>query len=181
MKIAFYKSTKKGIDGVYNRGVRWIEDGKYSHCELIMSNGLSASSSFMDGGVRFKHIEYDLDKWDIFDIPWADERRALAYFTQRIGRPYNLRGNIHFVFGFIRGDSFGEFCSEACAGALGLHNPWQVAPNALANIVILINERFEMNKNLMAADTDPDDDEFTGNGSPPDRPPVKPPVTPTGG
>jgi hypothetical protein len=144
MKIAFYKGIKSGIDGIYNRGVRWIEAGLYSHCEVVFSSGLSASSSFMDGGVRFKHIEYDLDKWDIFDIPWADEKRALAYFTQRIGRPYNLRGNIHFVFGFIRGDSFGEFCSEACAGALGLHNPWQVAPNALASIVILINERFKV-------------------------------------
>ncbi len=178
MKIAFFKGTKCGINGIYNKGVRRIEDGLYSHCELIFSNGLSASSSFMDGGVRFKEIEYDLEKWDIFEIPWADEKRALVYFTQRIGRPYNLRGNIHFVFGFIRGDSHGEFCSEACAGALGLRNPWQVAPNALANIVMLINERFEMNKNLVNLKADPEptnpDEGFTGGGSPPKKPPTNP-------
>ena len=50
IKIAFYKGTKDGIAGVYNRGARWIEDGIYSHCEIIFSNGLSASSSFMGGG-----------------------------------------------------------------------------------------------------------------------------------
>jgi hypothetical protein len=173
MRIAFYKGTKEGIAGVYNRGVRWIEDGLYSHCEIIFSSGVSASSSYMDGGVRFKEIEYDLTKWDIFDIPWADETRAKAYFTQRIGRPYNLYGNLHFVFGFIRGDSYGEFCSEACAGALGLKNPWQVAPNVLANIVLLINERFEMNKLYVSGGTGTGGDD-TGSGQPPVKPPTNP-------
>ena len=143
MKIAFYKGTKSGISGVYNRGVRWIEDGLYSHCELVFSSGLSASSSFMDGGVRFKEIEYDLDKWTVLDIPWADEKKALAYFTQRLGKSYNLRGNIHFLFGFIRGDSDGEFCSEACAGALGISTPWQFAPNQLFNVVNFMNNQIE--------------------------------------
>lgn len=140
MKLAFYKGTKKGISGVYNRGVRWIEDGKYSHCELIFSNGISASSSYMDGGVRFKEIEYDLDKWDIFELPWADEQKALEYFKANQGKPYNIRGNVHFLLGFIRGDSDGLFCSEACAEALGFLNPWQYAPNQLFSVIKRMNE-----------------------------------------
>lgn len=144
LKIAFYKGTKTGVAGIYNRGVRWMEKGLYSHCEVIFSDGISASSSFMDGGVRFKNIEYTLDKWDIFELPWADEKKAREYFESRKGMRYNVKGNIHFIFGFIRGDSDGEFCSEACAGALGLQSPWLVAPNALAHFVVLINERFSM-------------------------------------
>lgn len=175
VKIAFYKGTKTGIAGVYNRGVRWIESGKYSHCELIFSDGLSASSSYLDGGVRFKTIEYDLAKWDIFELPWADEKRAKKYFIERNGRPYNLKGNLNFIVGFIGGDSFGEFCSEACAGALGLKNPWQIAPNCLANIIELINERYEMNyinpEDPPLDDTPPVDD-TGGDTLPPPKKPI---------
>lgn len=177
MKIAFYKGTKSGMAGVYNRGVRWIEDGIFSHCEIVFSNGLSASSSFMDGGVRVKEIDYShKDDWVVLDIPWSDEKKALAYFTQRLGKSYNLRGNIHFLFGFIRGDSDGEFCSEACAGALGISTPWQFAPNQLFNVVNFMNERYYdmLNMNYL----DGDEESFTGNGSPPDKPPVKPPHNP---
>jgi len=179
MKIAFYKGTKSGINGIYNRGVRWIEDGLYSHCEIIFSNGLSASSSFMDGGVRFKDIEYDLAKWDVIDLPWADEKKAITYFTQRLGKPYNLRGNLHFIFGFIRGDSDGEFCSEACAGALGIVNPWQFAPNQLFNVVNFMNERFKMSDentvpvvppNPIVPPAEPTPEPFTGHGKPPEKP-----------
>lgn len=180
MKIAFYKGTKTGLSGVYNRGVRWIESGKYSHCEMIFSNGLSASSSFMDGGVRFKRIDYsNKSDWDVIDLPWADEERAMAYFKERIGTSYNLRGNVRFLFGFIRGDSRGEFCSEACAGALGLKNPWQVAPNALANIVALINERYKMNA-LNFIGEDDEGSGGTGHGDVP-PPPPKDPKKPTEG
>lgn len=175
LRIAFYKGTKKGIDGIYNRGVRWIEDGAYSHCELVFSNGLSASSSFMDGGVRFKEIEYDPDKWDIFDLAWADEKYAYQYFVTNMGRPYNVLGNVHFVFGFIRGNSNGLFCSEACAGALGLENSWQFAPNALAHIIMLVNKK-EKDMNLNYVDPLPEDEpsvEDTGGDT---LPPKKPPT-----
>jgi len=172
IKIAFYKGTKDGIAGVYNRGVRWIEDGIYSHCEIIFSNGLSASSSFMDGGVRFKDIQYDPEKWDIFEISWADEKYAYDYFVNRIGRPYNLKGNVHFLIGFVRGDSYGLFCSEACGGAIGLDNAWQFAPNALAHIIKLINEKVNMKKNFaeIGGATGSGDDD-TGHGQPPPPPP----------
>ena len=178
MKIAFYKGTKSGKNGIYNRGVRWIEDGEYSHCELIFSDGISASSSFMDGGVRFKEIDYSLEKWDIIDLPWADEARARKYFIDNLPRKYNVLGNVHFIFGFVRGDTEGLFCSEACAEALGLKKGWQIAPNCLSNIVALINERYEMNYMNFVEDTDPEDDSPTGHG---DVPPKDPPKKPVGG
>jgi hypothetical protein len=176
LRIAFFKGTKTGLAGIYNRGVRWIESGDCSHFELIFSDGKSASSSYMDGGIRFKDIEYDLDKWYVYDLPWADEKKARAYFEARAGKvKYNLAGNIHFVFGFIRGDTDGEFCSEACAGALGFKNPWQFPPNQLHNIVLLINERYYMNNRINPEDPPMDDDppvDDTGGGTLP--PPKKP-------
>ena len=175
MKIAFYKANKKGMAGIYNRGVKWIEDGIYSHCEIIFSDGLSASSSFMDGGVRFKEIEYDLEKWDIYDVSWADESYARQYFIKSIGRHYNVLGNIHFIFGFVRGNTEGLFCSEACAEALGLENGWQFAPNALAHIIKLVNDKeMQMKKNFTGTDPLPDED-TGGDTLPPKKPPTNPP------
>jgi len=86
MKLAFYKGTKKGISGVYNKGVRWIEDGKFSHVEMIFSNGLSGSASFMDGGVRYKKIDYSVHPtdWEIVDCPWINESFAIDMFHKSL-------------------------------------------------------------------------------------------------
>ena len=48
-QLALYKHTRPGLQGVYSRLVRLVDRGPYSHCELVFSNGLSASSSFIDG------------------------------------------------------------------------------------------------------------------------------------
>ena len=55
MKAAFYKGTRPGLQGIYSRAVRAIDRGPYSHCELVFSDGLSASASYIDGGVRLSH------------------------------------------------------------------------------------------------------------------------------
>jgi len=140
MKIAFYKGTKEGVAGVYNRGVRWIDQSEYSHCELVFSNGLSASSSFMDKGVRIKQIDYTNKKdWVLVDIPWADEDFAKKYFDDNKDAGYDIMGNIHFIFGFIRGSENRLFCSEAVAASIGLDNSWRFTPSSLYELVSFIN------------------------------------------
>lgn len=61
MKIAFYKATRPGLQGIFNVLVRWWTRGPYSHTELVLEerHGLSlcGSSSFIDGGVRLKWIK----------------------------------------------------------------------------------------------------------------------------
>lgn len=126
MKIAFYKGTRSGVAGIYNRVVRGFDKGRYSHCELIFSDGVSASASFMDKGVRFKHIVFDDANWDIIDIPWADEKAARNWFTLKEGHPYDLKGNVRFVFGFVEHSEYAEFCSEAMANALGIKKRLEV-------------------------------------------------------
>ncbi len=138
LKIAFYKGTRPGIQGIYSRGVRFIDRGIYSHCELIFSDGVSASASFIDGGVRFKQIDYNKDNWDIYEIDDPNgifERKALEWFVEHEGDKYDIWGNVRFVLGFVKHENNKQFCSEACAEALGFYEGWRYGPNGLASIL----------------------------------------------
>lgn len=132
MKIAFYKSTKSGLAGLYNRGVRIITKGHYSHCEIIFSDGMSASASFADGGVRFKAIDYDPAKWDIFQLPEHLEVGARKWFSEHEGEKYDVLGNVHFLMPIFGDEKEKWCCSEACGAALGIAEPWRFHPNSLA-------------------------------------------------
>jgi hypothetical protein len=140
MKIALYKATHTGIAGLYNRVVRWWDQGPYSHCEVIFTDGMSASSSFMDKGVRFKEIVYDEAKWDYLEVPAAYELAARHWFLVHAGQPYNLIGNARFAFGFIKNPMNKWFCSEAVGASLGIKEPWRLSPNGLAAILVTLNK-----------------------------------------
>lgn len=132
MKAAFYKGTRPGWQGIYSRIVRWVDRGPYSHCELIFSDGISASSSWMDGGVRLKRIDYNPEHWDFIELPTHLEPTARAWFEAHKGEPYDILGNLRFVFFMIREAKNGWFCNEAIAAALGDLEPWRIGPNGLA-------------------------------------------------
>ena len=130
MRAAFYTATRPGWQGVYSRLVRWIDKGEFSHVELIFSDGMSASSSYLDGGVRFKRIEFDLSRWVFVEVV-ADEAKARAWFDAHAGEAYDLAGTARFVFGFIPQNPRKWFCSEAVAEAIGLHESWRYGPCGL--------------------------------------------------
>ena len=140
MQIAFYKGTKSGIAGLFNRLVRWWTGGQYSHCELILGAAsglvpaLCASASNLDHGVRTKTIALDPARWDIFEVG-GDADRVAAWFKRHDGQPYDLLGLFGFVGRRQDGDPGKWFCSEACAAALGLHEPWRYCPNTLAAVL----------------------------------------------
>ncbi len=134
-KAAFYKGTKTGFPGIYNRLVRFIDRGPYSHVEMIFSDGMSASSSYMDGGVRFKRIDFDPEHWDFIELPAEKEAEARRWFRDRIGSGYDLAGNMHFVFGPVPESKNKWFCSEATMAALGFTDPWRYGPNGAAAIL----------------------------------------------
>ena len=136
LSVALYKGTRPGLDGLYNRVGRMLDRGPYSHCEMVFSNGISASSSFLDHGVRIKGIGYSsIGHWDfmpIADPSGAMEAAAWAWFYSHMGAPYDVLGNIRFAFGFAR-DSFDKwFCSEAVMAALGYDEPWRYGPSGAA-------------------------------------------------
>jgi uncharacterized protein YycO len=131
VRIAFYKGTRPGIAGIYNRVVRWWCGGKYSHVELVFSDGIAASASFEDGGVRMKRIDLDPGKWDIVEVSPDLALGAIKWFMDNAGKPYDLLGNVGFLWRPIQGDRDAYFCSEAIAAALGIPEPWRLDPCAL--------------------------------------------------
>lgn len=135
MQVAFYKGTKSGLAGIYNRGVRFVTKGKYSHCELIFSDGMSASASFMDHGVRFKKINYDTAHWDIIDVGDREELNARVWFEDHEGQSYDLIGNLHFIFGFVGDNRHKWSCAESVAEAMGIPDSWRINPNSLYPII----------------------------------------------
>jgi hypothetical protein len=139
-RAAFYKGTRPGLPGLYNRAVRWWECGPYSHCELVFSDGRAASASFMDHGVRFKEIDFDPERWDFIDLPGANEALAELWFLTHLGCQYDLLGNVHFLLGPVRDDRRKYFCSEALAAALGMPEAWRYGPNALAAVLRTFNQ-----------------------------------------
>lgn len=141
VKVAFYKGIRPGIAGIYSHGVRFMTKSIYSHCEIIFSDGMSASSSFSDGGVRFKEIEYEPDRWDIIDMPGIDEAFAREWFVQHEGIKYDVIGNLHFVFAPIGNCTNGWFCSEAVAASLGITSPWRFDPGTLYPVVLALSEQ----------------------------------------
>lgn len=131
-RAAFYCGTRPGIAGLYNRLGRWLDHGRFSHCEMQFSDGLSASSSFMDGGVRFKQIGYSsVDSWEFVELPPHLENMAYCWFLKHQGQGYDVMGNINALLGFVPHTSNKWFCSEALAESLGFSDSWRLKPNGL--------------------------------------------------
>lgn len=133
MKAALYKGTRPGLQGLYSRAARFVDRGPYSHVELIFSDGMSASASYIDGGVRLKRIDYDPEHWDIVNLVGFDEQDARDWFEARLGEGYDLWGNLRFIFGWVHDDDSRWFCSEALMAALRFPEPWRFGPNGAAS------------------------------------------------
>jgi hypothetical protein len=144
-RIAFYKGTRPGVAGVYNRLVRSRGRGPYSHVELCFPGGWCASSSFADGGVRWKEMELGGDNWDFIELPIEWEPAARQWFVVHQGSKYDLWGNVHLTIGFVSDSADKYFCSEAIAAALLINEPWRMEPNALYQVVkrlVSVSEQF---------------------------------------
>ncbi len=141
VKLAFYKNKST----LFNRAVSWWTNGPYSHVELII-DGVSYSSSFRDGGVRKKLIDYKPEHWDMFELNCTaeTEQNAVAWFEQNMGRTYDVLGLVGFVIGSVSGDKEKFFCSEAVASALGYNETWRFDPNDLAAIVKHVSQQVDV-------------------------------------
>jgi hypothetical protein len=146
LQAAFYKGTHAGLPGVYNRLVRWWTRSDYSHVELLLletttpGRAYAASASYMDGGVRFKTIDFDPALWDVVDLPEQLSDKAWDWFAAHEGASYDLLGNLHFVFSAVGDDKRKWFCSEAVAAALGMLNPERFDPGTLHAALSFLNQ-----------------------------------------
>ena len=139
MKIALYKGTLSGWRGWISRLVRFADRGPYSHCEVVFSDGMCASASWLDGGVRFKKINFNPDHWDFIAIgsQWPPETLVKDWFEQRKGSRYDLPGSLGLVCRPFRQRHNRWFCSEAGAASLGVSEAWRISPNMLAALFLI--------------------------------------------
>jgi hypothetical protein len=136
MKIASYKSIRPGLSGIFSRLVRWWTNSQYSHTELIFSDGTSASSSFIDGGVRFKEISYDNDHWDFIELPESfNETAARLWFIQNENKKYDVLGLVGFVWKRGTQNKNKFYCNESIGEALGIKDSWRFDPGSFAVVM----------------------------------------------
>ncbi|MFC5498128.1 hypothetical protein ACFPOE_11330 [Caenimonas terrae] len=131
VRLALYRGpAPTRLRQVAHRLICWRTRGPYSHVELIDADGWGWSSSWLDGGVRRKAIDFGNGHWDLRTID-RDLETAVKWFEDHKGEPYGVMGLLTWLLPFRVGDSRRPFCSEAVALAIGMPNAWQVSPNDL--------------------------------------------------
>jgi len=117
MKIAF----RKKCHTIYSRIICFWTFGKYSHSEIVFSDGRSFSADESDGGTRWKDGIMTDDEWDFIDIPCnkTQEKEIRKFCEGEDGLKYDMVG-IGFSFlpipiGWQSAEKW--FCSEICAAA----------------------------------------------------------------
>ncbi len=143
LKAAFYKGKHR----LFNKLVSVWDRGLYSHMELVYEDNQAASSSFMDSGVRFKHIEFNDSNWDFIELPRGlfDESISRSWFENHLGYKYDFLGLIRFAFGPIKQNKKKWFCSEACLESIGINDAWRFTPNSAYALLKSMVEKEDKN------------------------------------
>jgi len=141
MRVAF---RKKGST-IYAKLIRLWTFGKYSHSELVFSDGRSFSSDEADGGTRWKDWAMSDEEWDFLNVPctFEQEQEIRAFCAGEEHCKYDMVG-IGFSFlpipiGVQSAEKW--FCSEICVaglqqiGYLVGYTPSRISPNALHKIL----------------------------------------------
>ena len=133
MMLAFYKAehgTK--IDKIVAAAI----ESEYSHVELVFSDGICFSASPRDKGVRFKTINLDNGKWDLYKIDKQFYEEMLKKQVKRFeGQPYDTLGAIGSGIGIPLYSTKKKFCSLIIACIFQLDNINQ-NPESLRRILL---------------------------------------------
>ena len=122
MKVYAYKAFGHPKTTLLDNVIGVTSFSKYSHTELVFSDGVCFSASGRDHGARFKDINPHPDRWDIFDLDITEEEEEHIRFMAKL-----------YVKKKIKYDYFGAvtsglhlcllnktyFCSEIVAVLLG--------------------------------------------------------------
>ncbi|CAB4142483.1 hypothetical protein UFOVP434_13 [uncultured Caudovirales phage] len=121
--FAFFKAK---YGGVFSKAIKLKTKGEYSHVEMIFPHysifdpaanrklSLCYSSYESEGGVRFKFIYLNPEKWDIirFEIPDEKFESLLAEAAKHSGSKYDWAGIFKFVMPWVKEKPTRFFCSE---------------------------------------------------------------------
>lgn len=90
------------------------------------------------GGVRFKRIVIEPEKWIIRDTHRSAEKAACTFILCQ-GQKYDWKLIFNFIAWFIlvftKDRENRKVCSEICAKALGFEESWRIDPPTLDRIV----------------------------------------------
>ena len=116
MKVAFLKGT-----GILDRLIQFWTFSKYSHCELIFSDGSSFGTSLTSPfKTQFTYKIYFHQQWDIIDvdIPMEKETLIKAFCWTQVDKKYDWKA-IFFsmILPFRKEDPNKWICSEICVAA----------------------------------------------------------------
>lgn len=86
------------------------------------------------GGVRFKRIPFDPDRWDLVPLR-GNPQRAATRARLIEGQLYDWRGVAGFLAWPLGQASRRWTCHEACGLFAGIDQPWRLDPCALHQVV----------------------------------------------
>lgn len=144
MKIAFY-IAKKGrlLDKLiawWTRPDWWRfwESGKFSHTELVFSDGWCFSASPREGSCRWKKIKFDESKWVFIELDKIyDETEIALRCSEENGKSYDYVGIFwSFIIPIGYETKRKWFCSEIAAKlALEINHANRYSPNDLYDLL----------------------------------------------
>ena len=151
--MAVKLALRKNDPRIISRFIQWWTNSIYSHCELVV-DGVSYSSSAMDGGVRAKCINYDTDKWDFLELPWVRPESVIDYFQLTDDYKYGWGGLVTSqLFNLNRTDKSTTFCSQWCAAAVGLPSPASYSPATLGALCGFVGNLIAPNNKELVDET----------------------------
>ena len=150
LHVAFYRGFDHG--NWLDRAIARHDCGPYSHVELVFGPRVRVgrarcfSSSYRDGGVRFKPIRLGGEaarKWDLLLLtPPAAKVEALGRWCEsKVGGKYDVPGVLAFKLPLVRERLNWWFCSEIVAtgmrrlGHLPNERPASLSPNELYRVL----------------------------------------------
>lgn len=142
MQVAFYNGWDNKDANIYDKLICIWTLSKYSHCEVIFSDGISFSSSPRDGGCRYKNITYKPNNWDIYDLAIDNEHEGILrnFCDRQVGKKYDWRGIFFSVFlPLDKHNPNRWFCSEVLATLFKIEGPSFCTPDDLYEALEEIN------------------------------------------
>lgn len=111
----------------FNPHATWLDNligivslGKYSHSELVFSDGVCFSISPRDNKGRFKHIDLSGTQWDLLPLSISFEEEVVIkrLCNAYIDIPYDYIGALTAPLRLCLHSTQHIFCSEVCAKVL---------------------------------------------------------------
>jgi hypothetical protein len=123
IEFAFFKAK---YGGLFSKLIKWRTKGEYSHVEMIFPQykiydkvknrelSLCYSSYESEGGVRFKFIYLNPEKWDRIDFEIPDDKfeELLNHAASLADAKYDWAGIFKFVLPHVPERPSRFFCSE---------------------------------------------------------------------